>query len=151
MDLRQARRVPRHARVLSNQDEKIWQLRLVPAEPAPSTRLNLSVPTRRRHPATAKDRCFHSRTRTNEYWPLARDQGVIGLSQCNRRNRAKSPSVEQSVSLCSAASAATRSQAATMWAGLSARRPGLLVFKHIRNWSYAVCICHRTGRSVTKG
>ena len=31
------------------------------------------------------------------------------------------------------------------------RRPGLLVFKHIRNWSYAVCICHRTGRSVTKG
>ena len=27
----------------------------------------------------------------------------------------------------------------------------LLVFKHIRNWSYGVCICHRTGRSVTKG
>jgi len=27
----------------------------------------------------------------------------------------------------------------------------LLVFKHIRNWSYAVCICHRTGRPVTKG
>src|SRR5262245_8100049 len=27
----------------------------------------------------------------------------------------------------------------------------LLVFKHIRNWSYTVCICHRTGRSVTKG
>ena len=27
----------------------------------------------------------------------------------------------------------------------------LLVFKHIRNWSYAVCICHRTGWSVTKG
>ena len=39
-------------------------LSLVSAEPAPSTRLNLSVPTRRRHPATAKDRCFHSRTQT---------------------------------------------------------------------------------------
>ena len=29
--------------------------------------------------------------------------------------------------------------------------PPARVFKHIRNWSYAVCICHRTGRSVTKG
>ena len=47
-----------------HQDGKTWQLGLVPAEPAPSTRLNLSVPTRRRHPATAKDRCFHSRTQT---------------------------------------------------------------------------------------
>ena len=33
-------------------------------------------------------------------------QGVIGLSQRKRRNRAKSPSVEQSVSPCSTASAA---------------------------------------------
>ena len=53
MDLRQARRVPPQC-----------PSSLVPAEPAPSTRLNLSVPTRRRHPATAKDRCFHSRTQT---------------------------------------------------------------------------------------
>ena len=29
--------------------------------------------------------------------------------------------------------------------------PPARVFKHIRNWSYAVCICHRTGRPVTKG
>jgi len=64
MDLRQARRVPRQCPSASNQDGKAWQLGLVPAEPAPSTRLNLSVPTRRRHPATAKDRCFHSCTQT---------------------------------------------------------------------------------------
>jgi hypothetical protein len=38
--------------------------------------------------------------------PLVRAQGVIGLSQRKRRNRAKSPSVEQSVSPCSTASAA---------------------------------------------
>jgi hypothetical protein len=106
----------------SNQDGKIWQLRLVPAEPAPSTRLNLSVPTRHRTLPRPKTAAF---IRAHQHWPLARDQGVIGLSQCNRRNRAKSPSVEQSVSLCSAASAATRSQAATMWAGSSARRPRL--------------------------
>ena len=38
----------------------------------------------------------------------------------------------------------------TLWrGGIKVLR--LLVFKHIRNWSYAVCICHRTGRSVTKG
>ena len=51
MDLRQARSL-RNARLRPTRWENL-------AEPAPSTRLNLSVPTRRRHRATAKDRCFH--------------------------------------------------------------------------------------------
>ena len=40
---------------------------------------------------------FGSMRGVAEYWPLARAQGVIGLSQRKGRNRAKSPSVEQSV------------------------------------------------------
>jgi hypothetical protein len=57
-------------------------------------------------PSQPRHRCFLSRTKRNEYWSLARAHGVIGLSQRKRRNRAKSPSVEQSVSPCSTASAA---------------------------------------------
>ena len=60
--------------------------------------------------------------------PLGRAQGVIGLSQRKRRNRAKSPSVEQPMFR---SYAATRSRAATMWAGSSARRPRLA-------WAYSV-------------
>ena len=63
-----------------HQDGKTWQLGLVPAEPAPSTRLNLSVSTRRRHRTTAKDRCFHSRTQTKR---------ILVSCPCSRCDRIK--------------------------------------------------------------
>ena len=83
MDLRQARRVPPQCSSASNQDGKTWQLGLVPAEPAPSTRLNLSVPTRRRHPATAKDRRFHSRTQTKRILASCPRSGCDRITNAN--------------------------------------------------------------------
>ena len=48
----------------------------------------------------------HPHTQTKRILASSRAQGGIGLSQRKRRNRAKSPSVEQSVSPCSTESAA---------------------------------------------
>ena len=109
MDLRQARRVPRNARVRPTKMGKHGKLGLVPAEPAPSTRLNLGVPTRRRHRATAKDRCFHSRTQTKR---------ILASCPCSGCDRIKPTQTAKSrkIAVCGAkrkpmstASEATRS------------------------------------------